>query len=236
MSYYNGPKISTSGLFIYIDAVNGKSYPGSGTVVSNLANSGYTSSFATASMSSTTWANGEFLFDGTNDTLVFTRNSNEVFPYLTSSFTIETWVRCSGLGTGQTLGGIWSFTYGCVLYVNSNGSITSTITNMSWPGGSGTLNLNSSGINLFTNTWRHIVYCNNGNKSSLYVDGVLNASSNFDWHGRMIWDNDFLLGRNLNDAPYFYSGSIASAKIYTRALSPEDVFENYNASKTRFRL
>jgi hypothetical protein len=80
------------------------------------------------------------------------------------------------------------------------------------------------------------VYCNNGNKSSLYVDGTLNASSNFDWHGRMIWDNDFLLGRNVNDAPFFYSGSIASAKIYTRALSPEDVFENYNASKTRFRL
>jgi hypothetical protein len=235
MSYYHGPKISTNGLLIFLDAANPKCYPGSGTTLNNLVNDGYTSSFATASMISTTWSNNELKFDGSNDTVRFALKSTEFFPYVTSSITLEAWVKTPSMGPAQTVGGIWALSYGGNVYINPDGSITTYFTNMGFPA-SGYGYCFSTGINIFSGAWRHICLTNNGFKSTLFIDGRFNNSADVFWSGMMLYDNDFLLGRNLNDAPYYYSGSISIARVYNRALTPNEVAENYNASKNRFGL
>ena len=65
MSYSNGPKIVTSGLVMYWDAANKKSYPGSGTTIYDLCGT-YDGTLVNGPTFSNT-NGGVIVFDGVDD-------------------------------------------------------------------------------------------------------------------------------------------------------------------------
>jgi hypothetical protein len=96
----------------------------------------------------------------------------------------------------------------------------------------------TTGVNLFDNKWHHIVCTRGVSNYAIYVDGVLNRTgSGGSWTGTNIWAGmNAQIGNNPNNVNLFYYGEMAGIKIYNRALSTEEVQQNYNTTKTRFGL
>ena len=99
MAYSYGPSIVKSGLVLALDAANRKSYPGSGTVWSDLSGNNITGSLVNGPTYSS--ANGgSIVFDGTNDyvncgDLPIFRISSQIT--LEAFFNISTYVNWSGI-------------------------------------------------------------------------------------------------------------------------------------------
>jgi hypothetical protein len=93
-----------------------------------------------------------------------------------------------------------------------------------------------SGPTIPANTWYNTVMTYNGVTASLYINGALYTSS--PTSGSIVYSANANLNigrKNLGDGEYI-SGSVASVRVYNRALTAEEVLQNYNAQKARFGL
>ena len=77
-------------------------------------------------------------------------------------------------------------------------------------------------------SWHQIVLTNNGTTCNTYVDGILQAT-NSSFSGPLIADNSSVIfGSNLDGgASNYFNGTIDSARIYSSALSAEEISANY---------
>ena len=87
-----------------------------------------------------------------------------------------------------------------------------------------------------TGSWYHIGFTHNftSNSGSIYVNGILQTTGSFTVV-RSDGNVNLNVGYNSNNATYL-SGEVASFQIYNRALSANEVQQNYNAQKSRFNL
>lgn len=229
MAFIHSPKIVTDGLIIAVDPSNPKSYVSGSTVVRSLTNN-YNGSLTNGTFYSAN-NGGVFNFDGVNDLINF-GTGNTFFPL--ASFTIDLWFQSKGtVTTTGTVPGLFGFTYGvrsyfpsanAIYYAVSSGStmydITVTVPSIRDAG----LWFNASFQATPTNTY-------------LYINGSLVGSRSTPWIGTTIWPTaDWHLGHDLNNAYQYFTGSMASYKMYNRALSVAEVQQNYNALKGRFGL
>jgi len=229
MGFHRGPKIVTDSLRLYLDAANPKSYPGTGTTVIDLSGNNNNGVLLNGLLAT----NGVFILDGAND-VINLGIGNTFFPLYT--FTLEIWVKSTGLGSGQSLGGIWGFTYGLRAFINGNGTVTYGINDNTGGGVGQTYYTTNSNI-FFNGEWNHLVIQNDGYTSYIYVNGLLDESGPAIWTGSTYWTtNTVNLGRDNNNSMYFLNGQLALPKIYSRVLSAEEVLQNYNATKSRFNL
>ncbi len=230
--YKNTPPIVTNGLVVYIDAANRQSYvSGSGTTVRDVSgnakngtltgDTGYSSDFG-----------GVFNFDGVNDIINF-GTGNTFFPL--NSFTVDLWFQSKGtVPTTGTQPSLFGFTYGIRALFTSANNIQFAITS-----GSALQNLNYTHTSNFRNDgqWYNINFQATPTNSSIYLNGEPKASRSLTWLGSTIWPtNGWNLARDNNDGFYFFTGSIASYKMYNRALTPSEISQNYNSTKSRFNL
>lgn len=231
MAFGNGPRIVTSGLVLALDAGDKNSYPGSGTTWYDLSGNGKNGTLTGGSFYS--GDNGGIMnFDGVNDTVSF-GTGNTFFPL--SSFTIDITFQSKGtVPTTGTSPGLFGFTYGVGLQFSS--------TNMSFiiiSGSSTVYSLSTNdGVNYRDNgNWYNLVCQATPTNTYIYVNGVLKNSRSATWIGSTFWPtNTWNLGRDNNNSNYFFTGSIASYKMYNRALSADEIAQNYNAQKSRFGL
>jgi len=233
MGFSRGPKIITDGLVFAIDAGSKKSYPGSGTSVQDLSGN---HSGGVLGGGTSLQENNFFRFDGSNDYLQFA--SDDVFERGTSPFTIEAWVRLlDNTGTSNisaVLGGGNPLCDGCDggYFIYFMGT-TSKVINLRFDD-SGLGNMDSISYTRSTtfedNNFYHIVGLRDGTNTKLYLDGSEVASGT---------DN----ATNVNDiGTFFISGwsnyrgnmDVSISRIYNRALTPQEVLQNYNATKSRF--
>lgn len=179
-------------------------------------------------------SDGTFTFNSSGSTNLNLGTGNNFLPM--PSLTLEAWIKTSGVGSGMTVNGIWGFTYGIRLNAASNGSIYFII---------GTdvttfVNISTSGINVNDNKWHHIAAVKDGNAScAIYVDGIVNVSGVpvSGWSGTNPWfAMDIQVGRDQNDAPYYFNGKIDIGRVYNRALSAAEVQQNFNAQRGRYGL
>jgi len=64
MAFNNGPRITTNGLVLCLDASDRNSYPGTGTTWYDVSGNGYNATLTNGP----TWSStGYFIFDGSND-------------------------------------------------------------------------------------------------------------------------------------------------------------------------
>ena len=245
MAFNYSPKIVTDGLIVYFDAANPTSYTSGSTVLRNLKSNfiPITSSILQNQNSTVTLPQyssegiGSFTFNGTGSVIQVLANPQTSGFWPQPLLTLEAWFKTPSTGSGQNGGaGIFGFTYGIRcriglegnLYIVYNGSTSSTIV------------ASTTGQNYYDNKWHHVVSQTNGNTIFLYVDGVLKAQNTnavTPWTGTSPWPTDPLnIGRDNNNNNYFFSGSIGPIKIYNRALSAQEVLQNFNAHKTRFGL
>ena len=225
MGFSRGPKIVTDGLVFAVDAGSKKSYSGSGTSISDLITKLDGTLLNGASYS--TENGGTFLLDGSNDYI-----STGVFDMGTpSDITLECFIRFNGsldsndrkvmhYDKTATTNAVFQLrkgdTAGRIKYQHHDGS--------TWH----TLNLDNA---IESDTWVHIVVTQIANNATIYKNGQFAKTSGM---GYLDWTNANNLLIGYRAAAEYWKGDVALMKIYNRALSAEEVLQNYNATKSRF--
>jgi hypothetical protein len=226
MGLDHSPVIVTDGLSLYTDAVNTRSYVGSGTTVNGLV-SGIGLTLVNGVGFGTTGTK-YFILDGTNDNIPFN------IPNVGTTLSIEMWARINSFSNGMPFGfdryDVWA--NGGRLGFNTAASdiygLTSTqVTNLG-----------------LLSQWKHYVfemrtdvsysnnkiYINGQNQSLSQVAGTENASlRNFNsGNGRISsW---------LFSDVFFIAMDLAQFRVYNRALTSQEIVQNYNATKKRYGL
>jgi len=209
-----GPKIVTDGLALCLDAGNTKSYSGSGTVWTNLMRNGNDGTL-TNGPAFNSEDKGSIVFDGTDDHV-----DCGTVP-TGGKITVSCWMKMSTGSIDQHL--VDSYLSSWFLAINASNK----------PYFFNSVTSHSNGPVLSTSIW----YMITGVQSStldLYVNGVLadtiasdvSLTTNNVWIGRW-W-------RFGGRRPF--SGNISQVSIYNRALLANEILQNYNATKGRFKL
>lgn len=226
MSFNYSPKIVTNGLVLYLDAANPKSYVSGSTVwndmsanqlVCNLgANTLYTSSNL-----------GGIFFSGSNASI----SNHPLINFGTGSFSIEliTYINNTnhyvlnkaGFGGGRGYG-------------------VAIVSNQLYFGLQGDTNYNSSILlstaGISSNNYYHIILvCDRQNTDALfYINNSLKTTNDISSQSGSLDSNSTLfIGSNYSPLP---NQIRYVTRLYNRALSAQEVTQNYNATKGRFGL
>jgi len=233
MAFNYSPKVVTDGLVLYLDAANTKSYPGSGITWTDLSRSGNSSELKGPTFNSGN--GGSIVFDGTND---FVEIQNQIQFDQTDPFTLSSWVKSSNVSNELIINNENILYTGYRLNINVNANIEIGLrSSISDDIAIETLN------SINANTWYHIVGTYDGTSNvsgmKIYINGVeedTNTISNTLTSSTLSNQRTLLGIRRLSPPPNPLRGNIANVQIYNRALSAQEVLQNYNATKTRFGL
>ena len=234
-----GPKIVTDGMTLCLDAANTKSYLGSGTVWTDLSRNGNNGTLNGSVFNSANM--GSIVFDGTDDYVAIPSSSL----VSGSQMTFSLW----NFGvSGQTANSV-------VYFRGSSGQrilnvhLTWYDTFVIFDAGNGSGNVGQYDrvmkeiVLADVQGWNYWTFTKNSalGRMRIYKNGKL-------WLAEMPPDYDFgpvsasigaastgSLGGVLSEG-FYYSGRIASAKLYSRELSESEILQNYNATKGRFKL
>lgn len=221
MSFSYSPKLVTDGLVLCLDAANIKSYPGSGTAWNDIGRSGAVGTFRNGPTFDS-GNGGSIVLDGAND-YIDLGTVPQMAPG-TRDFTIDFWINPTN----------WNSTYSPVF--------TTTVTYGFWIGKNAT-NFVLRAYNVIddlqtttfptANVWTNVVirrsvstaniYYNNtsiisGTVTTNYVEGVSEIS------------RDGAIGNNV------FNGKISNFRYYSKALTSQEMTQNYNTIKSRYGL
>jgi len=232
MAFSYSPKIVTDGLVLYLDAGNTESYPGSGTTWTDLSRGQNPGTLINGPTFDSGNA-GSIVFDGVDDNLE--TNFQPSFSYADGNdFTLEIWFY---LGSSSYSMGLTAMRNSFRGWVWAARSISGNLV-FSWFKGNGWVDLNSSPSQYISPAqWNlgNLVYDSNTNKVKFYSNGYyigeLDAGTVFDNNAPITiprWD--------FNNSGYSNPQICSKYSVYNRALSAEEITQNYNATKGRFGL
>ena len=223
MGIVHHPNVVTDGLIACWDAANRKSYPGAGTVWTDLAGSHDGTIVSSPTFSDENM--GIISFDGTDDKITFNLPS-EFSGINLNDFdcTFEGWCRFEGSDINQ-FGAIVAF-----------GSYDLTLGPLDEDGNVGVWVNNAALTMTYTakvNEWHHYVMTKEGSLYTFFADGynVLGTGGALDYDNATVGSTGQLAN---NGSTNWLEGSIPLARLYNRALPAEEVLQNYNATKRRF--
>lgn len=223
---FHSPRIVTDGLVLYLDAANGRSYPGTGATCTDLSSdrmSGELVNSPTFNSSNL----GYFQFV-TDDYIRIPNNTS----LDTQTPSVEVWIKTNALYQN----GFW-FEKGTV---NTQYSLFQEGTNIQWRQNIGGIKTQSTSTATFLNTtsWYQIVGTFTSGDRRTYINTLLTKSDtqsgtiNINNGGMSIG----VYGGYSGSRSYYYNGNLAICRVYNKVLTPEEIKQNYNATRGRFGL
>ena len=212
-SNYN-PSIVADGLVLCLDAANARSYPGAGTTWTDLTANKNNGTLTNMTDNFSTDGAGSLTFDGTNDYVDF---GSQVANLSTS--TISFWINYNVLGsTHNSPIGYDANPYDYVILFWSDNIYYRA--DVSRGGEHGTINAGSWYNFTMTRDSSYIRFYKNNNLLHQHSPIDLGETINIEWIGRgYVYDN----------------AKISLVHVYNRALSAEEIKQNYNATRGRFQ-
>lgn len=232
----NVNKIVKDGLLMYLDVANTKSYPGTGTNVTDLSQYKSDSLLSNGPTFSTDNLGG-IVLDGIDDSIVCANSS--IFPLLTS-FSLSTFVKLNrNTGTQMMVGrsgGAGAFYAHNYYWAVINGYLY-----LSFRDGTGNYPNATSNVLLSTGTVYQLgLTYSPATSLSFYINGVQrNTFSSISITNQTPTSNAatfVAVGANYAEGKDYTQGTIYNAQIYNRVLSSTEILQNYNALKSRFGL
>jgi len=214
-----GPIETTDLLVLHLDAANTRSYPGSGNTVYDLSGSGNTSALTNGPtyLSSNL---GAFVLDGSNDYILVNSQANILsktaytkiaFIYISNFSTVNNII--SGGFSGQHA--FWMFGTD-KLNAGHNGSWNTVV--------------GATSISL--NTWYFAaVTYSDSTGWKLYLNGREDGTSASPT--TFTGNQEIVIGAYSSSNNF--TGRISNIQVYNRALSATEIFQNYNATKGRYK-
>jgi hypothetical protein len=212
-----GPRIIQNGLILDVDAAVPRSYSGTGLTANGLIG-GIGGTLVNGTGFGTT-NNGFFIFDGTNDYINFGNSST----LQQSTGSLSAWTKASSPGSGYRGIIAKQGAYG-LFYTDS------VLVAYDWAADTP----RSTGINIADNTWKNVVLTYQSgvsNGTRIYINGVSVLTATITIQSQVA----NLFGGAEANANQFASCQISSFNMYNRALTAQEVLQNYNTTKGRFR-
>jgi hypothetical protein len=206
------------GLVFHLDAANPKSYIGTGTNwidLKNLSNATLQNGVVFNSENK-----GNFIFDGVND-FVDTGKTASQLGILDTSYTMSAFLKVPNL-TGDKM--VFGTTEAALRKGMHHGVRDSYFY-------FGHFSADVGGGSVVANTWYYAtwVWSTVSPNARIYVNGILVASSSV---GSFIGTTNILIGKWLNISPL----TVAQASIYNRALTVQEIQNNFNALRGRYGI
>jgi len=220
--------IVTDGLVLYLDAGKAESFGGDGTTWRDLSGNGNTGTLVNGVGYSGS-DGGSLSFDGVNDYV----NLGDFYDN-TSSITINSWVYLNSSlpaysTTFRTIiskGPHPTQDYG--LYFNSTNNVIVWIIN------SGNIRLETPNNSINKGVWNNISVTLSTSMVGIYLNGTLLTSTN-SVTTIPSSTKQFLIGYDGDSGDdRYWNGNISQVSIYNRALTPQEIQQNYNATKYRY--
>jgi len=213
------------GLVYYLDPANTRCYGGSGNTANGLI--GGINGTLVNGVGFTSSNNGSFFFDGTNDYINTNQYSSSIG--LTSSdFTICLWTK---IVDNNQFNAFVSRTYSNLpapldMYTHTaDRKMRILVGNTSaW------VTLQSN--NQLPLAWTYLTFTLNSILASLYYNAVLDISTNMA-AVRIESANPIIIGTRDDNFTHM-KGNIGQVQIYNRALSQQEILQNFNATRFRY--
>ena len=227
MSAHGGPDIITDRLILALDAASNKSYPRSGNIwydsSNNRNNFTLLDGFAFDSSNM-----GSFFFNGGYAYL----QSTPILNFGTGDFSVSFWINSSGQYADYP-----------AIFSASSGWYLNTFKISMVAGDNQRVGFEHNGGSSFTstfelvfNTWYHVAIFRKSGVFYMYINGILNNSVG-DANAVNLGDGGTVIGGgNWDGESGFFHGKLNGFCVYNRALSPTEILQNYNATKSRFFL
>ena len=219
MGVYTRNSIITSGLVLHLDAANKLSYPGSGTTWNDLSGNKNNGTLVN-SPSFSTMNGGTLVFNGSNNyvSVPITPSIN-----ITTNITINVWYynkvwKESDIIESGT-NGMMIWTYQSINSIRVGRQSLGT-------------QLTTSTISTLLNTWMNITFTYDAVTLKAYFNGKFDTSIgvNFTFVNILL-----TIGAGISaTGDGYFNGNISNVQIYNRALTANEILQNYNAMKGRY--
>lgn len=217
--------IVRDGLVLHLDAANKKSYPGSGNVWNDLSGNGNNAALNNGPVFSDT-NSGIFSLDGNNDWIDCGNASIFSPPLLTASIM----VRCSSFSTRPHLFGRGSGTAGnFYMVIETNG----TFRFYNDIGANWAIAANTPAFSL--NTWTYVTVTHDGSFSRIFYNDAQQVSAARSGNLRN-WQSNTLQIGSIGSGASLINGDVAFAQLYNRALTAQEIQQNFNALRGRYGI
>jgi hypothetical protein len=241
---YTG-NIVTQGLVLNLDAAKTDSYPGTGTTWRDLSGFNNNGTLTNGPTFSGLGKQASIVFDGVNDYVDCGNNTNPLFnPGPSDAWSLSAvFKNTQPLITDNDIYGI----VGKRIENNVNG-YTLMLRGGNYRGvlarfstlGQTLVDIipTSDYRSILSNGEYHqmVMTYDTNDTGILYIDGVLTGqaiATNFDFNNR---DSAFKIGVGQTSNAFPFNGNISNVSFYNRALTPQEVLQNYNATKGRFGI
>jgi hypothetical protein len=221
MSLSHSPSIVRTGLSLLFDPANIKSYPGTGTTIYDLSGNGNHGTLS----GSPVFTNGYMVYDGVNDAITVTANQNSLD--FSQEQTVIIWMYhtyTSGRKNpyDQAYGGYGTWTH-------EQGSYISLIYGNAGANGGPYTSISSGTTPL--STWNCVVLTRSVSTAKAYINGV-NTSTGANPYGVLATTT-----ANINFGIGYagvWVGNMGPMMLYKRALSADEVQQNFEAHRGRY--
>jgi hypothetical protein len=229
----SGEEVVPNGLVFNIDPGNFYTYPKYGTTASDLK--GNLTGTIGGNVTFSTTNQGYFTFDGTGDYIDFGSNPTN-FP-ASGDISVFMWVRPTTLNVGwnifmskwfQDMAGNGGYNDFHFAFYPSGSTLYQNLYT--------TNRFNSFGTTAITvNNWYMVGFTISNGNLQFYLNGALDGSVLANSARTNYTANRFWIGDARGSVGGFI-GNIGSAFVYNRALSFDEVFQNFNATKHKYGL
>ena len=228
MALSHSPSIITQNLSLCLDAANPKSYPGSGTTWTDLSGNGNNGTLVNGVGYSGDNL-GSLSFDGVNDEVQLPGTNLSLNQMTISSWNYSSNYQQNGFMFEKTTNGSVNTQYS-LFYNSGNNSIYYRTYGLSTTD----LIVNRTTAGVVNNQWNNVVATWDGTNKRIYVNGVLRATSaNLTGTVTQNTTGAAFIGI-YGGGGYPFNGRISQTQIYNRALTAQEIQQNFNATKSRY--
>lgn len=230
MALQHSPSIVTDGLVLCLDAGNLRSYPGSGTTWTDLSGNGNNGTLVNG-IGYSGDNGGSLSFDGVNDYV----DLNDLD--LTTAFTLSIWFKGNATQPDTFCGLLNKSTSTNLGNWALNGDSSSSYVRFGFQNTSNSQVEISNNLynDIKSNTWVNYVGTYDFSNLKLYRNGVEIASA-AETSTPETNNNSASIGYRVVSNNYAFSGLVSNASIYNKALTPQEIQQNFNSIRSRFGL
>jgi len=224
---YKGPQKATGGIVTSLYGYTIHAFLENGTFTLGAAIGDLSGNTNSATNSNVTVTNGIMEFNGSTSQILLPTLPE----YFTGSVSMEGWFYFTTDNTKDILFGSYSSSPGVNFERSSSNQLR-----LWWNNGSN--NIYSSNNVIPANEWLHIVMIRNKEDGTFdfYVNGELKDSPLVSSSDIATVGQPFRIGRDIRTTYEAMDGKIAEFKLYNTALSADEVYKNFNASRSRYGI
>lgn len=237
---FTGAPVVNGNLILWLDAGQSTSYPGTGTTWTDLSTNTLNGTLVnTPTFDSQGW----LVFDRTQSERVDFGDSATVDFTGTAPFTLEAWIYPLSNYPTLTHAGIFNHESnpgggrdGWNLWLSGNAAASTTMTFGTERFALGSANAPTFSLNqsVVLNNWHHIVTTYDGTNIQMYRNSSLAAGPSAS--SLSITNTTVTMTIASRGTGSYFDGRISVARIYNRALTADEVGQNFNANRRRYGI